>query len=149
MSLADAPPPLPEVVIPSQFPEDLVFDLERVAAGLDPDIGDDPAAPPAWLADAAAYEARIEALVALADFLGAPAGAMAVIRAAGARGGRNRGFWLDVSSPWALACMAGRWVATRYRWGVDATTGSDPFVAYAEWRREKPPTDLALMRRMV
>ena len=102
---AGAPAALPELLIPEQFAADVFFDLERVAAGQDPDIGD-VKHPPAWLADAAAYEARMAAILALADFLGVPEAKMVTIRAAGAGGSRNRGLWLNISRPWALDCMA-------------------------------------------
>ncbi len=95
---------LPEVLIPEQFTPDLFVDLERVAGRRDPDVGDDISAPPAWLANAASYTARMEAITALADFLGAPDAAMAAIKSS--RGTCNRGHWLDISRPWALNCMA-------------------------------------------
>ena len=46
----------------------------------------------------------MEAISALADFLGAPDGAMAAIKSA--RGTRNRGHWLNINRSWALNCMA-------------------------------------------
>ena len=107
-----------EVSIPQQFPADLIFDLERVAAFRDPDIGDDVTALPSWLANAASYEARMDAITALGDFLGAPEAAMAAIKSASAGGTRNRGLWLNIDRQWALNCMvaarnaeAGRLVA--------------------------------------
>lgn len=95
----------PAVLIPEQFSADLIADLERVAAGRDLDIGD-LKAPPAWLANAAAYESRMEAIIALADFLGVPAAPMATIRSASAGGTRNRGLWMNINHAWALDCMA-------------------------------------------
>ena len=94
-----------ELHFPAQFAADLFFELERLVAHRDPDIGD-VNQPPAWLADAAAFEARIEAIVELADFLGVPEATMAIVRAAGAGGSRNRGLWLNIERSWALNCMA-------------------------------------------
>ena len=99
------PVAMPELLIPEQLAADVFFDLERVAAGHDPDIGD-VKEPHAWLANAAAYEAHIGEIVALADFLGVPEAKMVTIRAAGAGGSRNRGLWLNIDPEWALNCMA-------------------------------------------
>jgi hypothetical protein len=101
-----AAPPLPVVPLPSQFSRADVEDLLRVAAGRDPDVARYPGALPAFLRSAEAYEERIAALVALADFLGAPERATASLRAAGAGGGRNRGDAMRIDADWARECMA-------------------------------------------
>ena len=91
-------------------------DLQRVIAGKDPEIGaaaeptseDADAADaelPAFLRSPAAYEARIAALVDLADYLGVPAGDTTQLRAAGAGGGRNRADEMRVDMGWARAAI--------------------------------------------
>ena len=106
---AVAPPPAlrpaPVVLIPAQFSAQDLVDLERVAAGLElqalPPGVDSP-----HLASPEAYEARIATLLAFADFLQAPLSATELVRAAGARGGRNRADWLRIDRDWALNCIA-------------------------------------------
>ena len=109
----------PLVPLPPPYTRDDWRDLQRVIAGKEPEIGAAPeptseeadasdaaeAALPAFLRSPAAYEARIAALVDLADYLGVPAGATAQLRAAGAGGGRNRADEMRVDMAWGRAAM--------------------------------------------
>jgi hypothetical protein len=105
-ALPPALPPAPVVLIPAQFNAQDLVDLERAAAGLELKAPPGVDAPADYLASPEAYEARIAALLAFADFLGAPAPATALVRAAGAGGGRNRADWLRIDRGWALGCVA-------------------------------------------
>ena len=102
-----APAP-PVIQFPSQFTAELYEDLERVVAGRDVNLETSAS----WLPQVAGcwsalrYEARIAALHDFAEFLQAPAPALASLRAAGAGGGRNRGDQMRIDRDWALNCIA-------------------------------------------
>jgi hypothetical protein len=100
-SLSPEPPVAP---VPPQFSRRDFTDLLRVVEQkCDPEV---PLADAAAFPSADAYEARIASLAAFADFLGAPPGATAALRAAGAGGGRNRGDAMRICPEWARAFMA-------------------------------------------
>lgn len=117
LSLAPTPTPLllqpgvaaptPVMPIPERFSPVHLVDLERVGADLElalPASGSDDGA--AHFASPEAYEAHLATITAFADWLGAPADAMMMLRAASAGGGRNRADWLRIDRGWALACIA-------------------------------------------